>query len=218
MTLHIRPATEGDLAQIADVAVAAFHPDTDAISRRLFPPHLQPTATDADADADGQGPARRWRLVRKGMKLRADNTALMVVVDDALNGKVVGFSMWDTPAGGDEMRSAVSSPAPSAALDEAAFEEMHHALDKDVQKHFGAGGIKDVFHLDYIAVDPQQQRRGIGKMLLDWGMTKAAEQRRSIYLVATPAGRPLYQAAGFEDLGPLQIFDVPHYSMIRRFE
>ncbi len=53
-------------------------------------------------------------------------------------------------------------------------------------------------------------------MLLDWGMKKAEEQQRSIYLIATPAGRPLYQAAGFEELALLQIFDTPHYSMIRR--
>ncbi|UNI17688.1 hypothetical protein JDV02_004012 [Purpureocillium takamizusanense] len=141
MTLHARPATEADLAQIADIAAAAFHPDTDAISRHLFPPHLRPQG----ALGDEEDPARSWRLIRKGMKLRAENTVLMVAVDDALGGKVVGFSLWDTPTDGDEPRSAVSSQAPSPALDEAAFAEMHHALDQDVQKHFGQGGIKDVF-------------------------------------------------------------------------
>ncbi len=140
MTLHARPATEADLAQIADIAAAAFHPDTDAISRHLFPAHLQDASGEEEED-----PVRSWRLVRKGIKLRLENTVMMVVVDDELGGRVVGFSLWDTPAGGDEPRSAVSAQAPSPLLDQAAFAELHHVLDADVREHFGVGGIKDVF-------------------------------------------------------------------------
>lgn len=71
--------------------------------------------------------------------------------------------------------------------------------------------------LDYIAVDPRNQRRGIGKMLLQWGVQRAAAEKRDCYLVATPAGRPLYEAAGFVELATLQIFGVPHLSMIKRY-
>ncbi len=35
-------------------------------------------------------------------------------------------------------------------------------------------------------------------------------------MVATPAGRPLYVAAGFEDAGDLELFGVPHSQMIIR--
>lgn len=54
-------------------------------------------------------------------------------------------------------------------------------------------------------------------MLLDWGVKEAVRDRKHIYLVATPAGRPLYRAAGFEELATLQIFGVQHYSMIRKY-
>lgn len=70
--------------------------------------------------------------------------------------------------------------------------------------------------LDSLGVDPLHQRRGIGKMLLEWGMEEAAKQGKSCYLVATPAGLPLYRAAGFDSVRNLDIFGAPHMSMILR--
>ena len=73
-----------------------------------------------------------------------------------------------------------------------------------------------VADLDYLAVDPVQQRRGIGKFLLDWGVTRAMDKGRDCYLIATPVGRPLYLSAGFQDIRTVQIFNTTHYSMILR--
>lgn len=53
-------------------------------------------------------------------------------------------------------------------------------------------------------------------MLLNWGLDKAMEQNKDAYLIATPAGFPLYQAAGFEDLGAFTMFNTPHNGMIKR--
>ena len=55
-------------------------------------------------------------------------------------------------------------------------------------------------------------------MLLNWGLEKAQEQNRDTYLIATPAGAPLYRAAGFEDLGSFLLFDTPHNGMIKRWQ
>lgn len=63
---------------------------------------------------------------------------------------------------------------------------------------------------------PNHQRRGIGKMLLNWGIDKAKEQNKDAFLIATPAGVPLYQVMGFEGLEPFMLFDTPHTGMIRR--
>lgn len=70
--------------------------------------------------------------------------------------------------------------------------------------------------LDYLGVHPDHQRRGIGKQLLNWGLDKAREQDKDVYLIATPAGFPLYQAVGFENLGSFLLFDEAHYGMIMR--
>lgn len=76
--------------------------------------------------------------------------------------------------------------------------------------------MTDRLDLDYIGVSPGNQRRGIGKMLLQWGLDHAAEEGKDCYLVATEAGRPLYVAAGFEDIRVVSILGIPHYSMILR--
>lgn len=71
-----------------------------------------------------------------------------------------------------------------------------------------------ILDLDYLGVDPNHQRRGIGKLLLNWGVDKAKTEGRDCYLIATPAGRPLYESVGFVYLQELSVFGVPHYSMI----
>lgn len=73
-----------------------------------------------------------------------------------------------------------------------------------------------VLDLDYLGVHPDQQRRGIGRMLLNWGVEKAREENKDAFLIATPAGFPLYKAAGWEDMGSFMLFGEPHNGMIIR--
>jgi len=51
-------------------------------------------------------------------------------------------------------------------------------------------------------------------MLVEWGMRKAAEEDADCYLVATPMGKMLYSALGFEDVGTLDLCGAPHAQMI----
>ncbi|KAM5384608.1 hypothetical protein ACJZ2D_001353 [Fusarium nematophilum] len=212
MTLHLRAATESDLEGIADVATASFNPDTDAISAHLFPPHLKPR------DETYAHAARPWRLARKTDRFHAERTVVMVAVDEALSGRIVGFSLWERPARGGEHDKPEPPPIrpPCATLDHAAFDEMKKVLGGDSAKHFGQKGTKDVWHLEMLGVDPNHQRRGIGKMLLKWALEEAEKLGEDCYLVATPAGLPLYRAIGFEELDVLQLFGVPHHSMMKR--
>jgi hypothetical protein len=53
-------------------------------------------------------------------------------------------------------------------------------------------------------------------MLLDWGLSRAASVNKDCYLMATPAGRPLYTKRGFEVVRTVPIFGVPHHSMVFR--
>ncbi|PNY29872.1 Uncharacterized protein TCAP_00212 [Tolypocladium capitatum] len=214
MSLRLRSATEADLDAIAAISAAAFHPTTDAVARRLFPPHLQPPGTQ-DGDA-----ARPWRLARKTGKLHAHRTVMMVVADDALEGAIVGFSVWEAPVRGQEEEQDEEAPhppeQPCPALDHVALAEMRGIVAADARRRFGERDTKDVWHLDYIGVHPQHQRRGIGNMLLGWGLKEAAKEGIDCYLVATPAGRPFYQAAGLDVEESFPIFGAPHYSMVRR--
>ena len=51
-------------------------------------------------------------------------------------------------------------------------------------------------------------------MLLQWGVDKAAADGIDCFLMATPAGRPLYLASGFQQVGEFSLFGTPHFSMI----
>jgi len=139
MGLRTRLAAPADLAEITDIAVAAFHPDTDAITRHLFPPH--PYLPDVVVEES----VRAWREMRMAMKLRARDTTVVVAVDDAVGGKVVGFSMWDRPVKGDKAPDSVTTNTPCPALDNDALAEVYHVLDGDIHKHFGVQGLNDMF-------------------------------------------------------------------------
>ncbi|SPJ73403.1 uncharacterized protein FTOL_03133 [Fusarium torulosum] len=186
MTIRLVEAREEDLPAIARIATSAFHPNTDALSRRLFPPHLQPKdLPDGEAAYD-------WRAARKASSLASLESHLVVAIDDEKerDERIVGFSLWDAPP------ATEGEPSPSqeikcAALDKEAFNEMKETVNQDAIDTFGEKGIAGVWHLDYIGVGPGNQRRGIGKMLLQWGLERAAKEGKDCYLIATEAGRPL---------------------------
>lgn len=141
MTLRLRIATETDLDAVADVATATFNPETDAISAHLFPPHLKPPG-EAYAHA-----ARPWRLARKADRFHSQRTVLIVAVDEALSGKVVGFALWEKPARGDQGGEPEAAPVkpPCATLDHAAFDEMKKVLGRDHAMRFGERGADTVW-------------------------------------------------------------------------
>ena len=83
----------------------------------------------------------------------------------------------------------------------------------------GQTGYVDVIgrHLDndnhiwlaVLGVDPRFQRRGVGKRLLQWGLSRADEEAVQMGLIASPAGRRLYKSVGFQDVGFLKIEGCP---------
>ncbi|KAJ5827476.1 GNAT family acetyltransferase [Penicillium robsamsonii] len=189
----------------------AFDPSTDAITRNLFPPHLQ------IPERSGSEAIRQWSIARKSARLHAKGFVMMVAVGNVLDGKAVGYSMWFAPVEGDEEEL----PRPKrtfAGMDQAAFAELREIIMEDEQRIFGEKGAADGWtpDLDPLGVHPQYQKRGIGRMLLDWGVQQAVSQERDCYLITTPAGVALYRAAGFDAMKTVEIFGAPHVSMRKR--
>jgi GNAT superfamily N-acetyltransferase len=59
------------------------------------------------------------------------------------------------------------------------------------------------FHVADMATATDHQRQGLGRSVLDWlleGIRAGAPAGAYVNLVADPAGRPLYEQAGFRDV------------------
>lgn len=50
--------------------------------------------------------------------------------------------------------------------------------------------------LDMLGTRPDYHRKGLGSMLLKWGLEKADRDRLEVYISASPQGRPLYERYG----------------------
>ncbi|KAF3063148.1 hypothetical protein CFAM422_010498 [Trichoderma lentiforme] len=215
MTILIRKATEEEVPAIARLAGQAFHPTTDWITRQVFPLHLQPKDIP-----DGEA-SQPWRRLKKTVGFSTPNCAFIVAVNTSLDKKnqIVGYAIWDLPVGSSE-ESPVVTPAdpelPADVTDFKVYAELKTILEEDHKASFGDRGLKDVWHLDMIGVDPHYQRQGIGRALLTWGVEQATREGRDCYLMATPQGRPLYESFGFDIVRPLNMFGVLHHSMILR--
>lgn len=47
-------------------------------------------------------------------------------------------------------------------------------------------------------VVPEYAGRGVGSLLLEWGLKKADEDDRAVYVTASPSGMRVYERAGFQ--------------------
>ena len=76
---------------------------------------------------------------------------------------------------------------------------------------------EDSWYLAFIAVDPAQQRKGIGSFLLKEALQMIDERGDRAYLEASnEQNKALYERHGFVEIGKVQIKDSPTaYPMIR---
>lgn len=149
MPLTIRPATSSDIPAIARISVAAFHPSTDAVTRNLFPTHLQPT------DQPDDYAHYAWRVYRKSARVDKPGSIMLVVVDDALPpaDEVVGFAIWDIPGRQGLPSSGTSNysadpeflAVAKASMDESAFDSLRASVGSAAKDVFGEAGYGHVW-------------------------------------------------------------------------
>ncbi|KAK3901537.1 puromycin N-acetyltransferase [Staphylotrichum tortipilum] len=202
MPLLLRPATEADTARLGRIGRDAFR---DTVSLVLFPPHLACKSPTGDPDVDEV----QWRDDRSLQRMRDGNLTFVVV--DAPDrgseaGEIVGFSQWELPAPPNAAPAQANQVALPGSLDQEALQHLFTALDRESHRLLGPDGHSNMWYLMLLAIDPDQQRRGIGRMLAKHGIDLAAKVGKDVFLVATPEGKPLYQSLGFRQLG--DSFDV----------
>jgi ribosomal protein S18 acetylase RimI-like enzyme len=74
------------------------------------------------------------------------------------------------------------------------------------------------WHLALVGVDPAQQRRGHGSVLMQRGLMPCDRDGQLVYLESTnPNNLPFYERHGFNLLGTIQVGPVPPiFPMLRR--
>lgn len=59
--------------------------------------------------------------------------------------------------------------------------------------------------LNFCFTQPKHRRRGVGRLLMEWGIKKADELGLPSYIEATDIGLKLYEAYGFKVEGELDL-------------
>jgi len=80
-------------------------------------------------------------------------------------------------------------------------EEFHHAQEEKMIEYLGEKGIENMWYLKILCTSPDYQRKGIGAVLLDWGLHHARARGEMVYLEASEFGKGLYLKKGFKEIG-----------------
>ncbi|KAK4180462.1 acyl-CoA N-acyltransferase [Triangularia setosa] len=213
--LTLREAIVADSPRIGVIGRDSFGP---TLGRILFPAHLHHRALTDAATEEAE-----WRAARNTRRMK-DGKKTFVVVDKLEDGseQIVGYAQWETP------ESLPATPAPDdktaneaeinvlpPSLDQETLGDIFKLMGEVTERALGKEGHSQMWYLMILGVDPAQKRRGIGKMLVNYGLEQAAKEKRDAFLIATPEGKYLYSSLGFEQVGEEYLVgDVPHYSML----
>ncbi|POS77111.1 hypothetical protein DHEL01_v204488 [Diaporthe helianthi] len=223
----IRRATRADLPLMARMLVDAFAPGP--WGRFLFPGHLRVTPGDEDEVA--------WRqhTLAEGLDSPARDTVL--ACQGQGDGEIVGWSQWidlaaltkGSGGGGlnpeemkvktDDRDSGLARGPNPPGLDLDALNTLRtegQELEKKFKEFLGAERAAASLQLNYLVVEPKHQRKGIGRLLVKEGLDQAARQGRDVCLRATPEGRPLYLALGFEEICEQKVIGGSQYAMVMK--
>ncbi|KAH7396941.1 acyl-CoA N-acyltransferase [Phaeosphaeria sp. MPI-PUGE-AT-0046c] len=192
MGFVVLPALLKDISAVYDTYFAAFQDH--AVTKALFP-----SATAADM-TDSASEFRKAHTAHIQAYWSTDATQYTVKCVDTENGEVVGMALWDiylTPSewrrgeiswlSGDERERAEKLVSP--------LWEAREKLWLDER----------YLYCHVVAVHPRYQRRGIGQMLMEYGIGVARTAGLPVYIESSRDGTRLYEKTGCRRLkNPLQ--------------
>ncbi len=86
-----------------------------------------------------------------------------------------------------------------------AFFGLDGSYDPEVRKVFATAvasryfdALGDYWYLCALGVEPERQRKGVGSLLLRWGLERAREEGVPVSLIGSDEGRRLYAKYGFK--------------------
>ncbi|KAL5882505.1 hypothetical protein ACKVWC_001510 [Pyricularia oryzae] len=197
--LHVRMATADELPKLLDIALECF--GHNPYSQAIFS-----NATEEERLTLG----RRWREDRYRANFAKPGQHYLVAVQGP-SGKskreeIAGWALWQQPrtevdpdaACGLEAKT-MAAPLP-AIINGEAIKAREEALTGAYKKAFGEDGMRRMWSADIVVVDPKHRRKGVGSMLMRWGLDKAEKSETDACIVATDLGRDMYLTVGFQDV------------------
>ncbi|KAI1330764.1 acyl-CoA N-acyltransferase [Xylariaceae sp. FL0255] len=181
MPLVVLPAQICDVEGVYDVYFAAFQ--NEPILDFLFPGGV-------DRKAHTEGTIQWWNHDKNGYHVKCVDTE---------TGKIVGMASWDIFWRPEE-ENAWPKPEGALWLEGKNREKADSVLKPLWDAHEKLFSKQRHVYLPTMAVYPNHQRRGAGRLLLQWGIDLAEKLGLPIYLESTVPGYPLYSSLGFERL------------------
>ncbi|KAE8145248.1 acyl-CoA N-acyltransferase [Aspergillus avenaceus] len=188
MPIHLRYATEADSAALAHINAASFSPSI--FYQNAF----------HDVTYSALYTLKYARSLQRLIDPRTHN----VVAIDTDTGTVVGSARWIIPQDRTEPMAEISEDGQRMA------ENPEQFIPVEVKQEIYASWVNmtkesrkkhlrdDDLLLEYLAIAPDHQGKGIGSQLLKWGLAQADTLNARIYLEASVDGYLLYSKNGFE--------------------
>ncbi|KAA8567543.1 hypothetical protein MFRU_048g00410 [Monilinia fructicola] len=210
--MHLRPLARDDLPSIADLGTVAFRDDN--LQTIFFPPK-----------AVENGSLRRNIILRIRKRLVETGTHCFVSesdeTDEFWSGKpeLLGYAFWVRVGKSEAARKWQTDTLFSKLertligvemwycetfLDrDRPWDKIHHVRNLTIDNF---GSIPEYLELAALAVDPKFHRRGVGGMMLKYGIDLAQKEQIPVVLEASPAGTQLYTKFGFRETGSTEMF------------
>lgn len=178
MDLKLRAATPDDVEALCETFFAGFQDEL--IAKRVFPSDL-PSSWDF------------WReAMAEGLQDPCEHT---VVAEDMSTAPptVVGFAKWKALPAGTEIPQPPTEWPADPELGTAFFHLMW-------RKHKEMSGGRPHWYLDLLTTKKDYQKKGIGRMLVEWGLERVDAEGVECCVSGTPEGMGLYEKYGFKEV------------------
>ncbi|ORY12158.1 acyl-CoA N-acyltransferase [Clohesyomyces aquaticus] len=211
LQIKLLPFTHEDALPAAHMYARAF--STDVLQNAMFPP--SPSTSDHDVTQE-----LHWRtsIYQRALQLP---TLHHVKAVDSTTGQLIGAAGYFGPGG---LQWQVPADADDA-LPENCNRDVRDTVTAVMREKRESvlKGDYNVWELSQAFVDPSYQRRGVGRLLLEWGIQLADSAGYPLYLEGTPSGKLLYEQFGFEIKAEAEFPEIiedgepyRYYFMIRR--
>ncbi|KAM0519566.1 hypothetical protein ACHAPE_003743 [Trichoderma viride] len=223
-SLRLRHARDEDVPAMAALDVAAFLDSP--MHKAMFPKRLRIKPGIQDQ--------LEWNILRMRKGLADTNLHHLVVLADAPEeGEIiVGCAEWSAPAAGaGEYEEEEGKTAEEKAkdmelrlarlppfLDKGALLDANDEVVELIEKSkdaFKGENRYNMWTLNSISVDGDYRGIGIGKMMTRWGMDRADEDNKGIWIISSSLGQQLYKSLGFKQVAEGSRLGEPQYLMLK---